>query len=87
MFLVQLSSNIKAFQIFRGAFVKADYLNMYTVSISTKIAVRDMVNMKKFEGREDFAVVVQPFLEETVLPVLPVIQPSCFHFYTHKNVC
>ncbi|PIK37687.1 putative phospholipase B1, membrane-associated [Apostichopus japonicus] len=51
------------------------------------IAVRDMVNMRKFEGREDFAVVVQPFLEETVLPVLPngdpdysYFAPDCFHF-------
>ncbi|WP_411016222.1 hypothetical protein, partial [Salmonella sp. s51884] len=51
------------------------------------VAVRNMVGSSKFQGREDFAVVVQPFLEETILPELPngeadlsYFAPDCFHF-------
>ncbi|KAJ8044682.1 Phospholipase B1, membrane-associated [Holothuria leucospilota] len=51
------------------------------------VAVRDMVNSGKFDDREDFAVVIQPFLEETQLPELEggeadlsYFAPDCFHF-------
>ena len=47
----------------------------------------DLVNSGRYDGREDFAVVVQPFLSKTKLPRkdnhkidFSYFAPDCFHF-------
>jgi len=50
--------------------------------------VQNMVNQPKWNGRQDFAVVIQPFFMNTTLPMLPdgvtpdrsYFAPDCFHF-------
>jgi phospholipase B1 len=46
-----------------------------------------VVSLDKYKGREDFAVVLQPFLEDTKIPVrsdgkpdTSYLAPDCFHF-------
>eukprot|EP00794_Sanderia_malayensis_P015211 gene15211-16782_t len=57
------------------------------MSIEYQLAVKNLIKSGRYDTRDDFTVVIQPFFEQTTIPQNPdgsadmsYIAPDCFHF-------